>query len=179
MYPFVLKHHDARGRPVILRSKSLWPLPDLELTRPERWRMQMAIWGRGYWIPAACLCASCFADVSLLVLAGELGNPDWLLSVISVSVAVGAVAWAALGLLAFFKLLPNGAKRRITAAMLTLERCPACAYSLRGVEADADGCVQCPECGAAWRLPTQPASNTTAPPHTTTSTGDPPNSYPS
>lgn len=32
--------------------------------------------------------------------------------------------------------------------------CPACAYPLdREVEQEDDGCVVCPECGSAWRLP--------------------------
>lgn len=29
--------------------------------------------------------------------------------------------------------------------------CPSCAYDLRRVEAAADGCTVCPECGGAWR----------------------------
>lgn len=29
--------------------------------------------------------------------------------------------------------------------------CPACAYDLRSLTPETDGCVTCPECGAAWR----------------------------
>ncbi len=31
-------------------------------------------------------------------------------------------------------------------------RCATCAYSLRGLPREPDGCTVCPECGAAWRL---------------------------
>ncbi len=31
--------------------------------------------------------------------------------------------------------------------------CLACTYNLEGVNAAADGCVVCPECGAAWKFP--------------------------
>jgi len=37
--------------------------------------------------------------------------------------------------------------------------CPACGHSLRGLAPEADGCVVCPECGAAWRLPVVQSSN--------------------
>lgn len=30
------------------------------------------------------------------------------------------------------------------------EVCPACAYSLRGLGEEGDGCRVCPECGGAW-----------------------------
>lgn len=77
----------------------------------------------------------------------------------------------------------------IRRVMLAEERCASCAYPLVGLQVEADGCTVCPECGAAWRLdPTDIAGTralsgatnhppaTTAPPHTTTSTGFPPNS---
>ena len=38
-------------------------------------------------------------------------------------------------------------------ALLGVRRCAACAYELRGVEPESDGCTVCPECGAGWRLP--------------------------
>lgn len=44
--------------------------------------------------------------------------------------------------------------RRIAAKgmMIRSRRCPACAYRLTGIDAESDGCVVCPECGAAWEL---------------------------
>lgn len=59
-------------------------------------------------------------------------------------------------------------------AMLAAGLCASCAYAINEVRVQPDDCSICPECGAAWKLPHPPA--TTAPPHTTTSTGFPPNS---
>jgi hypothetical protein len=33
------------------------------------------------------------------------------------------------------------------------KRCGACGHSLRGLNEEHDGCIVCPECGAAWRIP--------------------------
>ena len=38
-------------------------------------------------------------------------------------------------------------------AALSINRCPACVYSLSGQQAEPDGCIVCPECGGAWRRP--------------------------
>lgn len=35
--------------------------------------------------------------------------------------------------------------------MLQHRRCPACSYSLRVLTPEPDNCIQCPECGAAWK----------------------------
>ncbi len=32
-------------------------------------------------------------------------------------------------------------------------RCPPCGYQIKSAPPQSDGCVECPECGAAWRLP--------------------------
>jgi hypothetical protein len=32
--------------------------------------------------------------------------------------------------------------------------CPACGHSLTGLAPESDGCTVCPECGAAWKIPT-------------------------
>ncbi|MEO1007926.1 MAG: hypothetical protein AAFX79_05130 [Planctomycetota bacterium] len=39
------------------------------------------------------------------------------------------------------------------AALKTLDRaqCPSCRYDLGGLASHPDGCILCPECGAAWR----------------------------
>lgn len=36
------------------------------------------------------------------------------------------------------------------ASMLARRRCPACGYDLRGLAAEPDGCLVCPECRGAW-----------------------------
>ena len=38
-------------------------------------------------------------------------------------------------------------------AMLRVRLCPSCGYSLYECESESDGCTVCPECGAAWRMP--------------------------
>ncbi len=45
----------------------------------------------------------------------------------------------------------QSAARQVREAMLAESRCASCAYDLTGVPKAADGCVVCPECGAAWR----------------------------
>ena len=37
------------------------------------------------------------------------------------------------------------------AAMLGVGACPNCAFGIGGLPPEADGCVVCPECSAAWR----------------------------
>ena len=42
--------------------------------------------------------------------------------------------------------------------------CGGCTFSLAGLNPEPDGCTVCPECGAAWRLPSADAAD----PHTRT-----------
>jgi hypothetical protein len=39
----------------------------------------------------------------------------------------------------------------IAATLLAYRRCASCGYSLEGAHEADDGCVQCPECAAAWK----------------------------
>ena len=41
--------------------------------------------------------------------------------------------------------------RAVIAGALADGVCPGCRYPLEGLAPEADGCVVCPECGAAWR----------------------------
>lgn len=70
------------------------------------------------------------------------------------AVAGGCLAW---GMYRAFALVWDGTAYRLRAAslvraMLAEWRCPSCAYDLRHLKAHEDGCVICPECGAAWRV---------------------------
>lgn len=47
---------------------------------------------------------------------------------------------------------------RVVSALRNQYRCATCAYALRGIPPDPDGCTTCPECGSAWRFPTSPPS---------------------
>jgi hypothetical protein len=72
--------------------------------------------------------------------------------------------WAGLVLLAEYQYL--GPKRVANEAIkncLQERRCPACLYSLSDLIPESDGCVVCPECGAAWRLTGVPALGPTVP----------------
>jgi ribosomal protein L37AE/L43A len=40
--------------------------------------------------------------------------------------------------------------RKIKAALVTAQVCPACAAEMRGIEPAPDGLHECPDCGAAW-----------------------------
>ncbi len=41
--------------------------------------------------------------------------------------------------------------RRLVEVYLSTGRCASCGYMLAGLAMEGDGCVVCPECGAAWR----------------------------
>ena len=43
--------------------------------------------------------------------------------------------------------------------LLPLGRCAACAYTLRGIASEQDGCTICPECGCAWQVQSPPITD--------------------
>ncbi len=56
------------------------------------------------------------------------------------------------GWFAYLLLVPSAAAlRRRVVALTWYGRCGQCTFSLRGLPPESDGCVVCPECGAAWR----------------------------
>jgi len=61
---------------------------------------------------------------------------------------------APLGLLLpliFVKVFRGGAGPSIAAAYARAGYCGSCGYGLDGAQVADDGCILCPECGAAWR----------------------------
>jgi len=58
----------------------------------------------------------------------------------------------------------------IARMLLTHGTCPGCSYTLSGLPTEGDGCIACPECGAAWkadrvaRMPTFAAVRTSSTP---------------
>ncbi len=38
-------------------------------------------------------------------------------------------------------------------AVLSIGYCPSCTYKIAGLNSESDGCTVCPECSAAWKLP--------------------------
>ena len=45
----------------------------------------------------------------------------------------------------------RGVKKRMLDANLGAGCGPSCGYQIAGMQSEADGCIVCPECGAAWR----------------------------
>jgi hypothetical protein len=46
----------------------------------------------------------------------------------------------------------DGSHRLVVEKLISRGHCGACRYDLDGSMFEDDGCVVCPECGAAWRL---------------------------
>ena len=82
--------------------------------------------------------------------------------VVGIVIVVLPVSWMvkapviAVLIVSLFRLYPHWqARARFAERRQHAERsarCPACWYSLAGVASVDDGCVICPECGAAWRV---------------------------
>ncbi len=49
-------------------------------------------------------------------------------------------------------------RRWVKALRSAIPVCPSCGYELAGIPTASDGCTVCPECGAAWKIGTPPAS---------------------
>jgi hypothetical protein len=132
---------DDRDRPVRLPLSgvlSIFPRPPFHATRP-------ILNARGLRRLARLLAA--FSQLWLTLLAAILIVMLVLLVISPVMaplVAFGLLS--ARGLLGFGGDLP----RRMRLAALSRSRCPCCRYDLATLPAEPDGCLTCPECGAAW-----------------------------
>jgi len=63
-----------------------------------------------------------------------------------VPVVVAMIAW-----FAFLGKIRVSRADRIIGIYLSAGRCASCGYALESLEPEADGCVVCPECHAAWK----------------------------
>jgi hypothetical protein len=72
------------------------------------------------------------------------GLPTWQRVLLAAGVAYGVLV--VIGL--FVK---NAGAIRVARTLVGNGRCGSCFYPLKSVEAANDGCVACPECGAAWK----------------------------
>ena len=78
-------------------------------------------------------------------------NSAWQIALeVVLTVYVGAVSWRAL--LAISQNMRVRYARRIMNAMAQQGLCLSCSYDLCGLPTESDGCVVCPECGAAWKV---------------------------
>lgn len=66
------------------------------------------------------------------------------------AVIIGCFVWSAL---TYNRRIPKAGRVLIAAALIRENRCASCAYDLRSTPRGADGLTICPECGAAWKLP--------------------------
>lgn len=130
---------DERGRSFLVHS-------DIKLARSEQ-RMFPRSAGSMFYV------LTLYA-VSFLVLfalfasppAGEIGLFLWLALIgtglVAVTVMLAIGSWIA----------NREVYERVARSMRHGSNCPQCWYDLAGHGHEQDGCVVCPECGAAWRL---------------------------
>ena len=96
----------------------------------------------------------------LLLVVIQLGMFAWVVTrtappyVIWAQVLIAAVF--VIGAVTYRYRLPRVPRETIAAAMLAERLCASCAYDLTATEAAADGRRTCPECGAAWAIPSDP-----------------------
>lgn len=125
---------DDRARPISVRT-------DREVIRsllsPAGVRLHRAL-------SMVSLVAALFSvGFAAFLLAGSRGDAmTYVTGIIAAIMGTGFLA-AAWGLWA--------AKRSNPALLLAHGRCGQCIYIIHGLMPESDGCVVCPECGAAWK----------------------------
>jgi hypothetical protein len=92
---------------------------------------------------AVLVCSSVLVYAALVLLAPRTGLGAILPTVLGIAV---------IAMLVFPFLLPSRFENWARSTRVKRGRCASCRYSLIGVSAAPDGCVVCPECGAAWRV---------------------------
>ena len=108
--------------------------------------------------PAGCagghvmgwFCVLYFGGRTLFELATDTFVWGRMLARMLMLIVVGAFAF-----LLQTRLLPISGRVRsriVQEELLKMRRCASCAFDLSGTPEDANGCRECPECGAAWKL---------------------------
>ncbi len=149
-FRFARLHPSATRRLLVAAARSLWSLvrtPPIGLIAGAlRWLRR----------PTSLLALSAVLLTGVVIAAIRIEGWAliWLLMfspvgipLITVALQGGASASRQLGL----GEPSSPIKRALVRAMLRAQRCPSCDYDLRGSPAQPDGCILCPECGAAWR----------------------------
>jgi hypothetical protein len=98
------------------------------------------IW-RGFWM----LIVVSYLPVRIMCRTTNVA--PWLITWVYVAVGVIAIIGWRLG-------TRNRLSDAMKTIMLSISRCPSCAYSLEGLATNGDR-ITCPECGAQWRLVVQ------------------------
>lgn len=95
------------------------------------------------WIGLLMIAGSAVAMVVLLRVMFP-GAPGWTTMLVFMA-AAGGTTWV------LARLWTARNAGRLIGVVLEEGLCAVCGYNLHGCVVHADGCVQCPECGAAWK----------------------------
>lgn len=140
---------DDAGRPTRLQRFGVMP-----------WRPSQR--ARRHWLGAlilspAGLMTALFLTVIGGIVAIALVSGPWILGVLIFSPAAAIFATLATGTAKSWNALAVSRATRIKRSYLRQRACPACAYTLAGLDPDPAGLVRCPECGGTWlRDPPKP-----------------------
>ncbi|MCZ6837250.1 MAG: hypothetical protein O7G85_15855 [Planctomycetota bacterium] len=146
---------DSRGQKVDLYHGAMYPLESGDLPRDKQRLFRNA----GKWpnigherflrYRILDIVVSCSLSIAIgLWLKSSFNVP------IYVTVVVLMLGWI-FGKSLIFDYEGKKSKLRagsLVSTMLTECHCPSCAYNLRDLPKDEDGCTVCPECGSAWQL---------------------------
>ena len=137
---------DDRGRGVEFRDLDEMPTR-LHLTREQRKRVDRAARRRP--LPAKMNLGPLILLGPPVVVLGVL----WLFGIQLPTAAGWALAFVffVLGTVAL-RLMRVIGMRWHNPALVVIGRCPSCGYDLTELPREDDGCVVCPECGAAWAM---------------------------
>lgn len=124
--------------------------------------MQLELWMKSLWGQAAfaffLLSSAALFVIGLLITAELMSMGDSVLLQGEVPSAFGPMTMAMGGIIG--ALLGWGRWRRHKRGpdhwrlwLDACRRCPACEYDMAGLDPEPDNCLECPECGGAWRLP--------------------------
>ena len=149
----IVRTIDDRSRLVPIRGRLPWR--GMRITRSSLWiadepggpqalRHRRAI--RAFLLESAVMLA-CYVGLvaAMITWLRPTGNPwiEYPRSVLTGIMPGSALIW----------LIARLRRRSFVSAATEHERCLACTHSLTGMPIEADGCVVCPECGAAaWRV---------------------------
>lgn len=96
-----------------------------------------------YWVLVRVILGLGLPSLGILAVAHNPGPSSIVFAIIVCALG------AAIGLRSTPWLAPMP---KINATLLLVAgRCPQCAYVLEDLKSEPDGCIVCPECGAAWK----------------------------
>ncbi len=114
-----------------------------ESMNAQPWRARWTVWFLVF-LMSSLLAAL----VALVLFLSALGALFVLGGIVLMPAMAFAAPFVAMELCRFEPYLRWIAERRISQG-----RCGACSYTIQDVSESVHGCTVCPECGAAWKLP--------------------------